>query len=376
MTMNTKRNSKPEKLTSVRILAFCLNPLGFISAALLISALLLAGASPGLAQSPSAMNYQGSLTDSVGRPLAPGVYQIQFRIWNSATLTEPANCLFARSFPVYVATNGLFNVVIDDSGGLIGSGTTNYLKDAFGDQDRWLGLSIAATPSGSVTVTNEISPRQKLVSAPYALHSSEASKAANADRATYALWATNATSANNATTFGNMATNDFLWVKKTSQGLSGSLNITNNLTVQGTSTLTGNSTVGGTLNVTGNSSFAGALSVAGSLSVTGAVNANAGFTISNAAPIEIRSYSLPNAGEDLTSVTNTLYSTNLWSAAVIGWQCHANTAAGSEGWFRARALPNASGCWDIQVKWHSNGSIDGIILDAMFIRKGLVKDYR
>ncbi len=371
MTMNTKRHSKPEKLTSIRTLAFSLKPLASFSATLLGIAVLLAGASPGLAQSPSAINYQGNLTDSVGNPLNPGVYQIQFKIWNSATSPYDANCIWARSFPVYVASNGLFNVVIDDNGGVIGSGPTNYLKDAFTDPDRWLGLSIAATPSGGVSVTNEISPRQKLVSAPYALHSTEANKAANADRATYALTAADAFNANNATNFGNMTTNDFLWVKKTSQGISGSLDITNNLTVHGTSTLTGNSTISGTLNVAGNSRFGG------TLNVTGALNADAGITISNAAPIEIRSCSLPDIKDDgYASVTNTLYSTNLWSAAVIGWQCKANTAAGSPGWFRARALANASGCWDIQVKWANNGTVEGIIVDAMFIRKELVRDFR
>ncbi len=379
MTMNTKRHSKPEKPTSMRTSAFSLQPLACFSAILLAIALFLGGASPGLAQSPSAMNYQGNLTDSVGQPLAPGVYQIQFKIWNSATSTEDANCIWARSFPVYVATNGLFNVVMDDNGGIIGSGPTGYLKDAFAGPDRWLGLSIAATPSGGVSVTNEISPRQKLVSAPYAFHSTEANNAANADRATYALTAANAINANNATNFGNMTTNDFVWVNKSSQTINGDLTINNGLTaftlMAESMTVFDDSGFAGDLVVGGNASFNGGVAVAGELKAGGPI------TIANAAPIEIQRYNLPNIAHDDNNgvtVTNTAYSTNQWSAGVIGWQCHANIKADNDGLYRFRATPNAAtGCWTIELSiYHASVAVHEIFVDAIFIRKELVKDYR
>lgn len=337
--MNTMPHLQPENLTSTRTLAFSLQPPAFLGAALLSLALLLAGASPGLAQSPSAINYQGVLTDNLGKPLSSGVYQVQFKIWNSANDTGAGSYIWGRTFPIHVATNGMFNVVLDNSGSLVGAPKTNSILDAFGDPDRWLGLSIVVTPDGKpVTVTNEISPRQRLVSAPFAIHSYDANTAFLANRSYYAGTATNAYNAGNATNFANMSTNDFLWVKKASQDLTG------NLSVQGT------------------------------------FNANGKLTVSNAAPIEIRSYSLPSIADsdhNGIALTNTAYSTNLWSATVVGWHCHANVLGTDNGRYMVRAVANASGFWTIELGFfHSASSVHDIIVDAMFIRKELVRDFR
>ncbi len=375
--MNTKPNAKPGNLMSLGTLAFSLQPLARPCAKLLPLALLLALAGHGLAQSPSAINYQGTLTDNVGKSLSNGVYTIQFKIWNSATAADAANYIWGRSFPVHVASNGLFNVVVDDNGGVVGSPKTNYLKDAFADQDRWLGLSIAATPSGNVTVTNEITPRQKLVSAPYALHSTEANKAANADRATYAGTATNATSAANATTFGNMTTNDFLWVRKTSQTLTGNLTMSSNLVVQGIASLT-NAAVG-TLSVSGSSAFTGAVSANGGISVP----AGSWINAANTNLMVIQQFVLPdipqNPSDRSGSSTNTHFSTADWSAVIAGFQFDGDVEEEGKGspFLKVRTARNASGTWDVVLNmWHNENSMSGIRVDVLFIRKEAVSDQR
>ncbi len=129
---------------------------------------------------PSIINYQGRLADNLGAPLAGGFYRIQFRIWDHPTATGAGDLIWGREFPLHVMTGGVFNILLSDDGGILTPAPeVNYLRDAFADQDRYLGLTITRTPGGDVVSPSEISPRQHLVSAPYAFAAGEAHSAPN-----------------------------------------------------------------------------------------------------------------------------------------------------------------------------------------------------
>jgi hypothetical protein len=124
---------------------------------------------------PAAINYQGRLTDTLGNPLPSGYYEIEFRIWDDAVANQPGDLVWARSFPLHVVTNGLFNILLTDAGGQVTTPTTttNTLLDAFKGPDRYLGLTV--TVSNGVNVSeSEISPRQQLASAPFAIQAQTA----------------------------------------------------------------------------------------------------------------------------------------------------------------------------------------------------------
>lgn len=216
---------------------------------------------------PSAINYQGRLTDNLGKDVSSGYYQVQFRIWDHPTQNGAGNYVWGRAFALHVSTNGMFNVLLDDSGSVVSSpGTprTTSLLSAFEGPDRYLGLSIAANPSGPLSQTNEISPRQRLVSSPFAMHAQNASNAGlatNATTAAYSVNAGNASYATNAGKFGSFNTNDFLMVNKSAQTLNGSLTISNgSLTLKNTLSVNSNVTVNGQVAI-GTSSAARALQI-------------------------------------------------------------------------------------------------------------------
>jgi microcystin-dependent protein len=121
---------------------------------------------------PSVINYQGRLYDpalgGTGGPLT-GVQQVQFRIWDSL---GGGTLIWGREFPVSCTDQGVFNVLISDGGTWLG-GVTNHLPAAFLEQDRYLELTV-------VGYGNAISPRQQLVSAPYAMQSAYALDASQA----------------------------------------------------------------------------------------------------------------------------------------------------------------------------------------------------
>ncbi len=143
-------------------------------------ALLLWLAVPGLVFGqgiPAAINYQGTLTDNLGNPVTNGYYQVQFRIWDSPALTGAGDYIWGRSYPLYVAVGGLFNILLNDDGGLVTTPATpqaTNIVSAFAGPSRYLGLTITANPQGAVATPVEISPRQRLVSAPYAMQAQNA----------------------------------------------------------------------------------------------------------------------------------------------------------------------------------------------------------
>ena len=124
---------------------------------------------------PGVINYQGRLTDTLGNPVASGYYEIKFLVWDDAVQNGAANLIWGRTFALHVVQDGLFNVQLSDGGSLVtqpSTPITNQLLGAF-EGPRWLGLTIAV--SNNVPVSgSEISPRQQLATAPFALQAQTA----------------------------------------------------------------------------------------------------------------------------------------------------------------------------------------------------------
>jgi len=108
------------------------------------------------AEVPKLINYQGHLTDKGGNPLTGNV-DIVFRIYSTesggtALWTEIQNNVTVK--------NGIFNV-------LLGSATVGGIPESiFDSPDRWLGVAVEGD--------SEMSPRQRLVSVPYAYKAGQA----------------------------------------------------------------------------------------------------------------------------------------------------------------------------------------------------------
>ncbi|NCC51901.1 MAG: hypothetical protein EOM20_11885, partial [Spartobacteria bacterium] len=180
-----------------------------------IFALLIAFVGLGLvpavpaADVPAAINYQGRLTDSEGHPVTGGYYHIEFRLWDNATASGAGNLVWGRMFPLRVADGGTFNVLLSDDGGELKNPTplTNDLRDAFGDADRYLGITVTRTADGDVLNPAEIAPRQRLVSVPYAFHAQYTEHALRADNA---LSASNAHHALNSDQLNGLSSTGYL----------------------------------------------------------------------------------------------------------------------------------------------------------------------
>ncbi len=205
--MNTKSSLVPN-LNSPRVPHSCW-PLGLVLA-LLADVFGLAYAQTGYV--PDAINYQGKLTNERGEPVKSGSYQVKFQIWKAAETDFAGDLVWSRVFPVHVVANGMFNV-------LLSGDATNSLFAAFTGPDRFLGLTIVETPDASVSEP-EIKPRQRLVSAPFAVHSYSAYKAEVATTATSATYADSAKDvaySANSGRFAGFETNAFLLLNKPAQ---------------------------------------------------------------------------------------------------------------------------------------------------------------
>lgn len=125
------------------------------------------------ADAPAAINYQGALLDNLGNAVSAGTYRVAFRIWDDPTDKGALDLVWGREFPVNVMTGGLFNALLTDSGDEVSDPTpqTNDLREAFGDEDRYLGLTVMETPGGAVSGPDEIPTRQQMVSAGFAIFS-------------------------------------------------------------------------------------------------------------------------------------------------------------------------------------------------------------
>jgi hypothetical protein len=110
---------------------------------------------------PRSINYQGQLSNSEGNPVADGGYLIKFKIYGSASGDDS---LWSSGFQTVKVENGLFNYM---------PGFAETLPDEIfaADSNRYLGITIESD--------EEIVPRTKLVSVPYAY------QALHADTAEY-----------------------------------------------------------------------------------------------------------------------------------------------------------------------------------------------
>jgi hypothetical protein len=154
-----------------------------LSSHMLIALLLatLCGVAGGqTAYIPNAINYQGTLTDNAGDPVIDGAYSVIFRIYDNAS---DGILIWSSQYPVYV-NQGMFAVLLGPGRSAVGGDApqTTEILDAFGGENRYMELAIAGTPQGTIT-PEPITPRQRIVTAPYAIHAHQADVAGQAERA-------------------------------------------------------------------------------------------------------------------------------------------------------------------------------------------------
>ena len=152
---------------------------------------LLFGASAALAQTTS-FSYQGRLTEGGAPPT--GTYDMKFRLYDAGGNPQGSPDTVTLDSPGVQVTNGVFTVQLD-----FGAGT-------FDGNARFLEISVCphsadANPPAYTT----LSPRQQIISTPYAMRSSTA---VSADTATTAATATTATTAASATNFSGSLSGD------------------------------------------------------------------------------------------------------------------------------------------------------------------------
>jgi hypothetical protein len=122
---------------------------------LLAFALLLAGAATGAA-APQLVNYQGILADAAGAPLE-GSHDLTFRIYPDSLA---GTALWSEDHPGVTVEKGLFQVILG------GAGLAPLTPDLFDGGERWLGITVDGG--------DELSPRMRLTSVPWALRAAVA----------------------------------------------------------------------------------------------------------------------------------------------------------------------------------------------------------
>ncbi len=174
----------------------------------LVAALLLTGGWRSVqaqtsTRPPGQFSLQAFLTDTNGIPLATNAtqnYVALFKLYNSATASQPANLLWAEQQTISVSA-GYFTVLLGVGSAVGGLTHTNDLSGLFNGLDasnRFVGITIQGLTPGDP----EIAPRIQLTSTAYSLLAATAVNAVNAVNATNALAvpsATYATAAGTAT---------------------------------------------------------------------------------------------------------------------------------------------------------------------------------
>ena len=117
---------------------------------------LLVSAAPAGADIAQRINFQGRLTDSANNPRT-GTFTFKFRIYDAPTGGNPLWPTSATEDQAITVTNGVFSVQL--------GAVTPIPVSLFGNPDVYLEVQVF---DGSTTET--LSPRQKLVSAPYAFN--------------------------------------------------------------------------------------------------------------------------------------------------------------------------------------------------------------
>lgn len=100
--------------------------------------------------SKTTINYQGYLTDSSGNPVNDPLDMV-FRLYN---VESGGEALWTETQSAVAVSDGLFSV-------LLGSGTPISTEIIANNDDLWLGIAVGGD--------EEMSPREKIASAPYAL---------------------------------------------------------------------------------------------------------------------------------------------------------------------------------------------------------------
>jgi len=116
---------------------------------------------------PGYMNYQGILLNGQGAPITTPT-DVQFRIWDSASLTDTNGLKWGRMFRITPDTNGAFNVVLSQEGAAVSDAPDVSLSGVFtsvGSDSRYLELTVAGSTA--------IRPRQRFVASPYAMLASD-----------------------------------------------------------------------------------------------------------------------------------------------------------------------------------------------------------
>lgn len=140
---------------------------------LLQTCLFLLLLSIGIAAQTSQFTYQGQLTDG-GSP-ATGSYDLQFKLYDAATVgTQVSSTVTMEDV---VVANGVFSVTLD------------FGTAAFPGANRF--LEILVRPGASIGAFTLLTPRQPVLSTPYAIRSNSATMADTATNATNATIATN-----------------------------------------------------------------------------------------------------------------------------------------------------------------------------------------
>ncbi len=201
--------------------------------------------------------------DHQGDPVTSGTYRVTFRIWDDATGAGAEHLVWGREFSPYVMDGGLFNVLLTDTGGTATTNPppqTNDLLQAFSNENRFLGLTITETPAGPAGSPAEISPRQRLASAPFVFH---AESAADAEQAS-----------------GGFRVENGLVVASGGLEVTGAATLHDTLTVYGAVTFSDILTVNDTVLVTNHSMDAHVLHVySGGTQIDGGVNVKGNLTV-------------------------------------------------------------------------------------------------
>ena len=139
---------------------------------------------------PPLINYQGKLVSSNGLPVSTGDYELRFRIWDAATggnLVWGPQVFNGQSGPGFgplvPVVQGWFNV-------MLGPVATNSvpIANAFTGTNRFMEIQLGTNAS--------FSPRQQVLSAPYALRSGTSETANRAMVADFAQAVASATTTN------------------------------------------------------------------------------------------------------------------------------------------------------------------------------------
>ncbi len=133
-----------------------------------LAALVCAFAATAAVAMSTSIAYQGILRDAKGNVLEEKSQAVEFRLYTSASGDEAA--LWGRSVAILLDSNGLFNVALeDDNGSALENVKYTSLKDAL-KAARTSTLFVGLTVVGS---SGEISPRQQILSVPYASYAQD-----------------------------------------------------------------------------------------------------------------------------------------------------------------------------------------------------------